>query len=70
MRTAGATATTLQPSVYKVLEGIAGGTVTLVYARWQVYRNSDHGRGNDPLLELAYWIGEAPGVVPCKAGLT
>ncbi|KAH9208233.1 hypothetical protein DL95DRAFT_480675 [Leptodontidium sp. 2 PMI_412] len=63
------TSRTGQPTVHSVFEGIAAGAIQLVYARWQVYTstNSGMGTGNDPLLELAYWIGPIAGQVPAAS---
>ncbi|KAK1532412.1 glycosylhydrolase family 18-9 [Colletotrichum costaricense] len=46
-----------RPDMSAILEGILNNELSLHYARWQ-HVNAQGG----PMLELAYWIGDTPGV--------
>lgn len=55
------------PNTRLILQGIEAGHLTLHYARWQYMTGiATQGHAAGPFLELAYWIGENPGVTPTQ----
>ena len=56
------------PSIYTILRGIRDGALNMNHARWAWFADTNGAYGGParpgPLLEVAYWIGRTPGVVP------
>ncbi|UKZ48214.1 hypothetical protein TrVGV298_002450 [Trichoderma virens] len=49
------------PTLDTILTAIISGAISLHYARWQYYQNSQNGNVPGPMLEMAYWLGRQPG---------